>query len=95
LAHTGIRLRIVIAGAGPVLEGDSDWLHMMAVYASCSTGDLDPLDAALARPAFEAEWHQVMGGPVEVWVQPVILPDAYPDDEQPDEWTGDLPEGPD
>lgn len=80
MSHTGIRLRVVLAGLGPVLEGDSDWLHMAAVFA----GGLEVPDVGqvLAGQLPAYQWHQVMGGPVEIWVQPVMLPDDYPDDEE-------------
>jgi hypothetical protein len=84
VSHTGIRLRIVMPGAGPLLEGDSDWLHMMAIYAS-GPPDLTMEDAISGRQP-EQPWHQVgviLGGPIEIWVQPVMLPDSYPDDEEP------------
>jgi hypothetical protein len=81
--HTGIRLRIDTP-AGVILEGDSDWLHLFA------NGIVVP-DFADSAPQAEALWHQVAGvassGPdgqatvlATIWVQPVMLPDEYPDD---------------
>jgi hypothetical protein len=78
--HTGIRLRLVIGGQ-PILDGDSDWLHMAAIFA----GEPDTAEspAVMASTPGERPWHQmavIMGGPIEVWVQAVNLPDEYPDD---------------
>jgi hypothetical protein len=87
MAHTGIRLKLEVP-AGVILDGDSDWLHMMAVY---SEGIPEPDMAAICdgKPP-EPKWHKIgdfHAGSIEsppvltVWVQPVMLPDEYPDDE--------------
>ena len=84
MSHTGIRIRITIPGAGTVLEGDSDFLHMAARFAMADVGEL-ALDAPLSTG--ELPWHQagtIIGGPIEIWLQSCELPDEYPDDEDSD-----------
>lgn len=80
--HTGIRLKIDTP-AGTILEGDSDWLHMMAVFTEGAPVP-DFLDTAPPEPV----WHEIAqlfapgGAPAfSIWIQPVMLPDEYPDDE--------------
>jgi hypothetical protein len=80
MSHTGIRIRILIPGVGPVLEGDSDFLHMTARLASYELGEAD-----LEAVASEMPWAKagtIIGGPVEIWIQPCELPDEYPDDDE-------------
>jgi hypothetical protein len=81
LAHTGIRLRVTGTGGLVLLEGDSDWLYMAAQMAMYDAGQLLPLLEG------EAAWHpigHIVGGEIQVWIQPVMLDDSYPDDEGPD-----------
>lgn len=80
--HTGVRLKIEIPGAGPILLADSDWMHMAAQARMLDCREID-VDQLLAGAPTEA-WHQIAfltGGPLVVSVQPVMLPDSYPDDE--------------
>jgi hypothetical protein len=81
LAHTGIRLRVTGTGGLVLLEGDSDWLYMAAQMAMYDAGELLPLAAG------ETKWHQIghiVGGEIQLWIQPVMLPDSYPDDDAED-----------
>jgi hypothetical protein len=82
MSHTGIRLRITAAGQ-TILEGDSDWLHMNAIMASAGEIFADLMAGQDPAP-IEYGWvevGQIIGGPIQIWVQPVNLPDEYPDDE--------------
>lgn len=81
MSHTGIRVRVNLAGAGTILEADSDWLHMRALEALIGDGEVDV--AELLSGSAGSKWHQIMGGPVEIWIQPVELADEYADDEDP------------
>lgn len=81
MSHTGIRLRVRIP-AGVILEGDSDWLHLTAKLANASKVP-DTAEALLATSPLPEPWHQFLGTTdgLEIWVQPCILADEYPDDE--------------
>lgn len=81
MSHTGIRLRLNVPGAGVILEGDSDWLHLNALMAE-GPPEISMAQLAQDYAAPEPRWHQagVVMGHVEIWVQPVMLPDSYPDD---------------
>lgn len=98
MSHTGIRLRVDLPGAGTILLGDSDFLHMMALMRGLDQKP-DMLDVLLAKPGQSFEpgqgwvqtgdgsvgpWHQWMTGAIEIWIQPVMLPDAHLDDEGQD-----------
>lgn len=39
MSHAGIRLRIELPGLGPILDADSDWLHMKALSRSLEDGE--------------------------------------------------------
>lgn len=93
--HTGIRLRIDLPGAGTIMQADSDWLHMTALLRGCEDQGIGIGDVLLAKPGEQLQpgqgwiatgdgsvgpWHQVMGGGIEVWVQPVMLTSTHADD---------------
>lgn len=82
MTHTGIRLKITVPG-GTILDADSDWLHMNAlmhaggeIFAGLMAGQ-DP--APIEHPWVEVA--QLVGGPIQIWIQPVNLADEHPDDE--------------
>lgn len=81
MSHTGIRLRITLNGQ-PVLDGDSDFLHMCAVLAN-GLPEMTVADVTAAADHKMHQWfgHQCQGGFLEIGIQPVNLPDEYPDDE--------------
>ena len=85
MSHTGIRIRINLPNGAALLEADSDWLHIKARMAMLDAGEIT-FDQLLVGTPIEA-WHQIMGGPLEIWIQPVMLADTaeiepaeYPDD---------------
>lgn len=88
--HTGVGLRIDINGQ-TVLEGDSDWLHMAAVFAMGAPVQASP--AVMDAGPREYPWHEIAEllcppgamSRVQIYVKPVHLPDSYPDDEP---WDG-------
>lgn len=92
MSHTGIRLKIELP-AGPILLADSDWLHLNAIFTA---GLPEPtMEDIIAGRSPEHPWHTILVQSetgLSISVQAVMLSDSYPDDAQPDEWTGDLPE---
>jgi hypothetical protein len=72
--HTGIRLR-VDCPAGVLLEGDSDWLHLVARMHNLDSGQQADLFSE------QQPWHEVMHTDfgLRVWIQPVHLADIDSD----------------
>ena len=85
MSHTGIRLKISVPGAVPggiILEADSDWLHLNAIMAGAQHyPTMAELMSNETVPSYD--WVQVgtVIGTMEIWIQPVSLPDDYPDDQ--------------
>jgi hypothetical protein len=74
--HTGIRVRID-SPAGVLLEGDSDFLHMVARMHNLDSGQQADLFSA------DQPWHEVLqtNFGLRFWIQPVQLPDFFAEDE--------------
>ena len=86
-SHTGIRLKITIPSGQSILEADSDWLHMNAIM----NGALhmpDTMAELMTDQAPEYDWVEVwrlIGGPIQIWIQPAMLSDpADASDQDPD-----------
>lgn len=83
MSHTGIRLKIT-AGSAVLLEGDSDWLHMNAIMSGAlhMPDTMAELMTDQDPPKYDwVEVAQLIGGPIQIWIQPCDLADEYPDDE--------------
>lgn len=79
--HTGIRLR-VSCPAGMLMEADSDWLHMLLQAGSpvpdfADSGPPEPIWVPVLQLAPPADG---LPAPLEIWIQAIMLPDDYPDD---------------
>lgn len=48
-AHTGIRLRVDVPGAGTILLADSDWLHLNALMRELDSAGKSISDVLLAE----------------------------------------------
>jgi len=77
MPHTGAKVTVRLNGSD-VLAGDSDWLHMKAIEAAIDQGiEADPM--GYDHPPILFFGHQCPGGQLELWVQPITIPDPPPD----------------
>lgn len=83
MTHTGIRLKITVPG-GTILDADSDWLHMNALMHGAQHFPESMAELMSSEPPAEFDWvevAQLVGGPIQIWIQPANLADEHPDDE--------------
>jgi len=79
MPHTGAKIAIRLNGSD-VLAGDSDWLHMKAIEAALSDDEHELADIfGYDHPAVLFYAHSCPGGVLELWVQPVTIPDPPAD----------------